>query len=113
MKKLVYIAGPFRGLNHWEIWQNINRAAELALGVWKLGAVAICPHLNTFCFQGAVPDEVWLDGDLEILSRCDAVLMTPDWKRSAGATAEHEHALQLGMPVYHSLQELVQASQVG
>ncbi len=33
-------------------------------------------------------------GDREILARCDAVLMTPDWARSVGATAEHEFALE-------------------
>jgi nucleoside 2-deoxyribosyltransferase len=110
---VVYVAGPFRGANSWEMEQNIRRAEELALEVWRAGFACISPHLNTRCFQGVLPDQVWLDGDLAILKKCDVLLMTPDWKRSAGATAEHEYALQLGMPVYHSLQELMQASQAG
>lgn len=106
--KVIYIAGPFRGANSWEMEQNIRRAEELALSVWRLGGcAAICPHTNTRFYQGAAPDEVWLDGDLEILKRCDAVLMTEDWKRSTGATAEHEFALQERIPVFYSLVELV------
>jgi hypothetical protein len=109
MKKkilVVYIAGPFRGANSWEMENNIRRAEGLALEVWKLGAAAICPHANTRFFQGAAPDEVWLDGDLAILSKCDAVLLTPDWKKSKGATAEYLHAADYDIPVFLSLKGL-------
>lgn len=105
---VVYVAGPFRGANAWEIEQNIRRAEALALEVWKLGCAAISPHANTRFFQGAADDSVWLDGDLEIVARCDAVLFTPDWKRSSGATAEHQFAIERGVPVLFSLDELTQ-----
>jgi hypothetical protein len=104
--KVVYVAGPFRGANSWEIEQNIRRAEALALDVWRMGAAVICPHANTRFFQGAADDEVWLSGDLEILSRCDAVLLTPDWERSAGAMEERETALNLGIKVLYTLREL-------
>ena len=102
-KKLGYIAGPFRGDSHWAIWQNITHAAGLALEVWRLGAPVICPHMNTFCFQGAATDSVWLDGDLEMLARCDFVLMTKDWRRSRGATAEHAFAIEKNIPIFYDL----------
>lgn len=104
--KVVYLAGPFRGPDHWTIWQNINRAAAIALEVWKLGAACVCPHMNSFCFQGAAPDDVWLNGDLAILAKCDAVLMTPDWTRSAGATAERVFAIESGIPVFYACDDL-------
>jgi hypothetical protein len=103
---MVYVAGPFRGPNHWEIEENIRRAERLALEAWKLGCAVICPHTNTRFFQGAAPDHVWLDGDLEMIRRCDVVLMTPDWERSEGAQAERRLALQLEIPVVYSLEEL-------
>ena len=103
---VVYIAGPFRASNAWEIEQNIRRAEEDALEVWKLGAAALCPHTNTRFFQGAAEDELWLRGDLEMLGRCDAVLMVYGWQVSTGATAEREHALKKGIPVVYSLEEL-------
>lgn len=99
--KVIYIAGPYRAPNAWEREQNIRRAEELALAVWRMGAAALCPHTNTRHFQDAAPDQVWLDGDLELLSRCDAVLLTLDWARSAGARAERAFALAHHIPVFH------------
>lgn len=107
--RVVYIAGPFRGPNAWEIEQNIRRAEALALEVWRAGFAALCPHTNTRFFQGAAPDEVWLAGDLELLGRCDAVLLTLDWQRSSGARAEVDYAKTRGIPVFETLAELVTA----
>jgi hypothetical protein len=104
--KVVYIAGPFRGPNTWEIEQNIRRAEALALEVWRLGAACICPHTNTRFYQGAAPDNIWLEGDLEIVRRCDAVLMTPDWQRSSGARGEYDLAFSLEIPIFFSLYSL-------
>lgn len=104
--KVVYVAGPFRGKDHFQIHQNICRAEILALEVWRLGVACICPHLNTAHFQDAAPDEIWLRGDLEILKRCDAALMTSDWQKSSGATAEKMFAEANGIPVFYSLDEL-------
>lgn len=103
---VVYVAGPFRGPDSWAIECNIRRAETLALEVWRLGAAAICPHTNTRFYQGAAPDAVWLDGDLAILAKCDAVLLTPDWQRSSGARAEVDFARARGIPVFETLDEL-------
>jgi hypothetical protein len=104
--KVVYVAGPYRGANNWEIENNIRRAEALALVVWQLGAAAICPHANTRFFQGTASDETWLLGDLEILKRCDAVLLTPDWVASAGARAEYEFAKERGIPRFENVKDL-------
>ena len=106
--QLIYIAGPFRAPTPYEQEQNIRRAEALALEVWRRGAACICPHTNTRFFQGAVPDDVWLEGDLEMVFRVDAVLLTPDWERSTGATAERDYALRHAIPVLYSLEELDQ-----
>lgn len=106
MIPVVYVAGPYRGANNWEIAQNINRAEALALQVWQMGAAALCPHANTAHYQGAAPDEVWLEGDLAMLAKCDAVLMTPDWERSSGATAELKFAMERHIPVLFDISEL-------
>ena len=105
--KVIYIAGPFRGDNAWEVECNIRRAEELALGVWRHGGVALCPHCNTRFFDGTAPDEVWLKGDLELLKRCDAVLLTINWRMSKGATAEKEFAEANGIPVFKTLQDVI------
>lgn len=104
--RLIYIAGPFRAANSWEVEQNIRRAESLSLEVWRLGAAAICPHTNTRFFSGAAADAVWLAGNIEILKRCDAVMLTPDWQRSSGARAEVKVADDLGIPVFVALEDL-------
>ena len=105
--KAVYIAGPFRGPDSYAIHQNICRAEELALRVWQTETMcALCPHLNTAHFQGAAPDEVWLNGDLELLKRCDAVLLVPGWNKSTGTLAEIDFARQHCIPVFKTFEDL-------
>lgn len=105
--KVVYVAGPFRAPNSWELERNIRRAEELALEVWRAGFACICPHTNTRFYQGAAPDEVWLDGDLEILRRCDAVLLTQNWQQSSGTRAEVADATLNKIPVFNNLNTLI------
>lgn len=111
--KVIYIAGPFRAApvvsdlpNMWGAQENVMRAMRVALEVWRAGMVALCPHANTMFFTGAAPDEIWLEGDLELLRRCDALLLTPDWDTSSGARAERIVAEQHGIPVFTDLAAL-------
>ena len=99
--KVAYIAGPYKATSEWAVWMNIQRASEVALKYWKLGCAVICPHRNTAFFGGACEDRIWLDGDLEIMRRCDVVVMIPEWERSSGARREHEVALALGKEVVY------------
>jgi hypothetical protein len=103
---VVYIAGPFRAPHAWAIEKNIRRAEELAWEVWALGAAAMCPHANTRFYQDSLSDDVWLRGDLAILAKCDGVLLTEDWSRSAGARAEFKFAEERGIPIFYTLGEL-------
>jgi len=100
--KVVYIAGPYRsseGPNG--ILDNIYRARQVALKYWKLGYAVVCPHMNTAFMDGAEADQIWLDGDLEILSRCDTIIMMPNWIKSEGAIREHSEACKLGLKIIY------------
>lgn len=107
--RLVYIAGPFRAENAWKVEQNIRSAEALALEVLRAGFAAICPHSNTRFFDGALPDAVFLEAGLEILRRCDAVLLVKGWEDSKGTHAEIAEAYDRGIPVFTSLDDLIQA----
>ena len=104
--RVVYIAGPYRARNAWEIEINIRAAEALALHVWSAGMVALCPHAMTRYYQGFLPDALWLAGDLELVSRCDAVFLIPGWERSQGAMAEARFATDKGIPTFTTLREL-------
>lgn len=106
-KRVIYTASPFRSpLGPWGIFLNVRHAEKMALEVWKRGAVALCPHLNTANFQGALPDSVWLEGDLELLDRSDALLLSGEWNKSEGCQMELRHAQAKGIPVLISLEDL-------
>lgn len=98
--KVVYVAGPYRAGTAYQVEQNINAARAVALEWWRRGWVAICPHANTAHFDGELPDQVWLDGDKELVRRCDALALVEGWDRSTGALGELGVALKLGIPVY-------------
>ncbi len=114
MIPVIYIAGPFRCASRyveghqdsWGIQQNVMRAMEVALEIWRLGGAAITPHANSMFFQNAAPDDVWLAGDLAILAKCDAIFLLPNWETSAGARAERDLAEQLKIAVFDDLHTL-------
>lgn len=105
--RMLYVAHPIRdprGIYYHN--QNIRKAEAVAIEIWKLGAVCICPGLNTYLFDGVAPDDVWLRGDLEILERCDGIVMVPGWEKSTGATHERNHATLHGIPVFYWPQDV-------
>lgn len=104
--KVIYIAGPFRAKTPWGIEQNIRRAEVLSLRVAKLGAMPLCPHTNTRNFEGEMPDQFWLDGTLELMAKCDAVILVEGWRNSEGSMGEVKKANELGIPVFEKLCDL-------
>ena len=104
--KVIYIAGPFRGANAWEVEQNIRRAEDLAYRVAELGAMPVCPHAITRHTDGFLPEHFWLNGTMELMRRCDAVIFTDDWERSEGARGERAEATRIGLPRFYEIEDL-------
>jgi nucleoside 2-deoxyribosyltransferase len=105
--RLIYVAGPLFGPNDWEIRRHIHRAAALGYEVAKLGAYPVIPHTNTgSVFIGTIDTAFWYAGTLELLRRCDAVILVMGWQDSKGANAEVEEANRLKIPVYTRVDEL-------
>lgn len=99
--RVVYVAGPYRDDGANGVWENIMRARAAARECWKRGWAAICPHASSIFMDGPdMPDRTFLDGDLEILRRSDAVLMIDGWERSEGARGEYALAVEMGKDVY-------------
>jgi hypothetical protein len=90
--KIAYISGPYRADSPNGIYHNIQKARKVAIKYWGKGYAVICPHLNTAFMDGACPDHVWLEGDVEILKRCDLVVMMKGWEKSEGARHEYKVA---------------------
>lgn len=101
--RVAYIAGPYRAATVRGIVENIRRAEETALRYWRSGFAVICPHMNTQLFDGAAPDSLWLDGDIEIMKRCDVVVAMIGWQKSKGANAEIELARSEGIEIIYDV----------
>ena len=104
--KVVYIIGPFRAENAWEIEQNIRRAEEIALEILRAGAAVICVHTMCRFYQGAAQDDVWLKADLELLRRSDAAYVMPAIWRSAGSQDEVKLCEELKIPTFGHLENI-------
>jgi hypothetical protein len=108
--KVIYIAGPYRAKTPWGVEKNIHKAMDLAAQLVErchaLGAYPQVPHANTAHFDGLAPDDYYLEGTLETMRRCDALLMIPGWEASSGARNEVREAKRLGLPIFYSIEEL-------
>jgi len=105
-KGLIYVSGPITASNGWLEEQNIRRAEDTALELWKRGYTAVCVHAQGRFYRDVLPASVWLAGDMDLLSRCDGVLFIPGWERSVGCDQEYQHAVEQKVPIYLSLEEL-------
>ncbi len=102
--KFVYISGP---LTKGNVFGNIHHAAVAANHLMKLGYHPLTPHLVALQ-EIVMPDlgyEDYMALDLAWITRCDAVLRLPG--DSPGGDREVEFARERGIPVFYSIEELV------
>ena len=98
---LIYVAGPFRAKSSWDVEQNIRYAERVGYKIALLGATPVIPHSMYRFFDGTMPDSFWLNATMDILRRCDAIVMCRWWMYSKGAKAEFREANIIGMPVIY------------
>ena len=98
---LIYVAGKYTG----NVQENIDKAEAVAGDLWRMGHAVICPHANSNHFEDKFPDITWemyMEGDLNMIARVDALVMVDNWQDSKGATIEHAYAQSLGVPIYYA-----------
>ena len=100
---LIYLAGPIRPKGDQTLEGNVAIAKSVALELWKSGYTVICPHANSDLPVSLADKEVeasrWLGGDLEIVARCDAVVVLPNWEQSEGTKGEIAFAKERNIPI--------------
>ncbi|AFB84053.1 nucleoside 2-deoxyribosyltransferase [Hafnia phage Enc34] len=120
---LLYIAGPYspytdeNGVTFTTAF-HIQMATRMAVEVVKRFGLRtvypVTPHLNTAHFE-QLPDlkdvrqKYWLDSTLELMKRCDGVLLTHSdaYKVSQGTWVEWTTAESMaGFPMFSTLDEL-------
>ena len=114
MHPLIYVAGKYRAATREAVAANIEAARQLGIEAARLGWYPVIPHCNTAHMELATPqhgDQFWLQGTLELMRRCDALVLVPGWETSEGTQGEIAEADRLQIPIYRSPDLLPGASE--
>lgn len=100
--KLLYIAGPYSG----NVEQNIKNAEIVSIGLIKAGFHVLTPHKNTSGYEqyengDAINYQTWIDLDLDLLSRCDAIYVMSNSENSMGVKKEIIFCEENNIPIIH------------
>jgi hypothetical protein len=94
-KPWIYVSGPY---TLGDPVLNVRKAVAVSLRLLDV-ATPICPHLSHLAHLiEPQPYERWMDWDLQLLERCDALVRLPG--ESAGADREVARAGELGIVVF-------------
>jgi len=101
-KKKVYVAGPY---TLGDVCLNVRNAIQAGNELADQGLIPFVPHLSHFWHMLCPrPYDFWLDYDNQFLPDCDALLRLPG--ESSGSDKEVALAMSLGIPVFHSIEEV-------
>ncbi len=113
MRKRCYIAGPISKGN---LGLNIQQARDAFMALARADLAPMAPQLHCYLDAhfgmallsinpGGLGHAVWLQIDLPWVAVSDCVLRLPG--ESVGADMEVAEADRLGIPVFHSIEEVV------
>ena len=100
----IYVAGPYTG---GDIVLNVRNAIEVGNFIFNNGHTPFVPHLfHLWHMVSPRPYKDWMKMDMEWLKKCDALyrLNGP----SAGADLEVKKTIELGIPVFTNLTDLLE-----
>ena len=108
-QKLVYLSGPISNggtATQDQIEANIDASIPFHSALMKARFAVINPILTAYVDEMHEIDwNIWVEADLTIVVRCDAVLRLPG--PSKGADMECEYARKRWIPVFHSVEDLI------
>jgi hypothetical protein len=105
----IYVAGPYTGDTIEEIENNVERAMESGLRIWKKGHFPYIPHLTHWpdlCARRLNIEMNWHDymkWHAPWVDHCDALFLLAE---SKGALLELERAMEQKKTIFRSLDEI-------
>ena len=108
--KMIYISGPMKNMPN----GNLEAFDKAEKQLRKLGYDVLNPHaiseiVNLRFFEmGKIPEyEDYLKEDIiQMLSKCDKVLVLPGWRQSKGTKLEIANALACGLDVVFDISDV-------
>jgi len=108
MIKLIYVAAPYTSSDPNEKKMNVEVARFIGYKLAKAGFYPVMPTVNTNGFCEANNEEFWYAATLELMTRCNAVYVCDGSHNSKGVAGECFEAEQLNMPLFHSIEQLIE-----
>lgn len=114
--KIIFIAGPFRGDGHKETKEkNVEVARQFVHKFIENNIPFYSPHLNIdqeIASLGREESDLAFDLNTEMLNRCEALAVLPNWEESSGTKSEIAEAQMKAMPIFYlssdsAIQEIV------
>ena len=99
----IYISGPITGVEPFIAFRMFSNAE------WKiqqLGHIAVNPLKIGFNLPKDFTHQDYMDIDMVILEKMDAILMLDGWEESRGCTREFGYASRTDLPIFYSLNEI-------
>lgn len=99
----IYISGPITGIdeNRCDVTFGFT-AADLEIR----GHEPISPWHVAKMLPDSFSYEDYMDIDMVLLKKCDAILMLDGWEESRGATREFGYASRNDLPIFYSINEI-------
>ncbi len=114
MRKLkVYCAGAISDTNNLKVLENMRRGIRMSTEVLLCGMAPFCPWID-YHFSLALKDgevltiQDYYQYSLAWLEVADVMLVVSGWEQSVGTKAEIQLALESGIQVYYSIEELIE-----
>ena len=113
--RVVYIAGPYSGKTTEETAGHVAAAEEMAKKLLLAGYAPLIPHRINATWQGHehfkdFTTHDWLERlCFPLMKKCDAMVMLAGWECSIGAVIERQNAIELGIPVFYSMDDFTSA----
>lgn len=107
-KKTFYLAGPMTGLPNFG-YDNFETASQRLVEI--LGIEVLSPHERfkheSEFARAARSNSFYMAHAVNLLMRCNCIILMPGWSKSKGARTELELALSCGHGVYYYLPDKI------
>ena len=112
MNKRIYIAGAMSSSSCLQFLENLRRGIRVSAELVLNGYHPFSPFIDFQFFLALRNDEKITIEMIQAYSMAwlevsEAVLVLPGWESSKGTVAEVARAQELGIPVYYSMEELI------
>jgi hypothetical protein len=110
-RSMGYLSAPMSAKKAKERTFHRLMAQGASASLWESSVLHYCPHAASPAIGCTDVDyETWMAMDIEVLRRCDWILLLGDWAKSAGCRREFNVAEHLGLPVVFTVEEAIRLS---